>query len=157
MWGNGKRLTQPVGGGRESDTLGAHGERVDLADHDPGTGAPRGRKEEDVQADEGDHDLDGHGRLGVDGTDDGDNELADSHGQGAPDKQCAAAEALHAPERDGGGAHVDERRDELDEERVVNGAELHEEGGAKVKDKVDAGPGNELASILVVFWGRLGD
>lgn len=134
-------LTQPVGRRRQGHALGAHGQREDLADDDPGAGAPGGGEEEDVDADEGDHGLDGVVVVRADGADDGDDELADQHAEGAPDEQRPAAEALHGVERDGRRARVDERRDERDEEGVLDGAELLEEGGAEVEDKVDAGPG----------------
>lgn len=101
--------------------------------------APGASEEEDVDADEGDHGLDS--AVGAsDGTNDGDDELADDHAERTPDEQGAAADSLHTPERDRGRADVDEGRDERDQERVLDGAELLEEGGAEVEDEVDTGP-----------------
>lgn len=133
-------VPQPVGGGRQTDTAGADLQGEDLADDDPGAGAPGGGEEEDVDADEGDHGGDGLGVVGQDGADDGDDELADDHAEGAPDEDGAAAEALNGPEGDGRRAHVDQVGDERDEERVLDRAERLEEGGAKVEDEVDTGP-----------------
>jgi len=133
-------VPQPVGGGREGDTLGAHGEGEDFTDDNPCARAPGGSEEEDVDADEGDHNLDGDVRVGRDGTDDGHDILADAHAQGTPDEEGAAAETLHGPEGEWGRAHVDEGGDHGDEEGVVDGAELHEEGGSEVEDEVDARP-----------------
>lgn len=131
-------VPHPVGGGGEGDALCAHGEGEDLADDDPGAGPPGGGEEEDVDADEGDHGLDGAVVVGPDGAHDGDDELADDHAGRPPDQEGAAAEALHGVEGDRGGADVDEGGDEVHEEGVADGAELLEEGGAEVEDEVAA-------------------
>lgn len=65
--------------------------------------------------------------------------MHDDHARPADDEDPAAAETLDCPEGDGGGADVDEGRDERDEERVFDGAEGFEEDGAKVENEVDAG------------------
>lgn len=133
-------VPEPVGGGGESDTAGTDGQGVDLADDDPGTGAPGGSKEEDVDADECDHGGHGVGVLAVGNTDDGDDELADDHAQSTPQEQGTTADLLNHVEGDGGRADVNDGGDHGQEERVLNGAELLEEGGAEVEDEVDTGP-----------------
>ena len=109
-------VPQPVGGGGEGDTAGADGQGEDLADDDPGAGAPGGGEPEDEDGDEGDLGVDGGdvvGQVGLtrgvrgvrvrvveaDGdTDDGDDELADQHAEGTDDEDGAATEALDGPE-----------------------------------------------------------
>lgn len=54
-------VPEPVGGGGETDTTGSDGERVDFTDENPSSGTPGGGEEGDVDADEGDHGLDGGG------------------------------------------------------------------------------------------------
>ncbi len=133
-------VPEPVAGGGEADAAGADGDGEDLADDDPGAGAPGGGEEEDVDADEGDEGAGGVVVAGQGGADGADDELADDHAQRAPDEDGAAAEALHGPEGDGGGAHVDEREDEGDEEGVRDGAQGLEEDGGVVEDEVHPRP-----------------
>ena len=109
-------VPEPVGGGGESDTTRADGEREDLTDEDPGTGTPGGGEEEDEDCDEGDLRVDGGDVVGAglaggvevgvveaDGdTDDGDEELADQHAEGTPDEKRTATEALDGVEGDRG-------------------------------------------------------
>lgn len=148
-------VPEPVGGGRETDTARADGEREDLADQDPGTGTPGRGEEEDEDGDEGDLGVDGvdvvgNGRIAVGGkvglveadgdTDDGDDKLADCHAKGAPEEDGAAAETLDGPERDRGGEDVDDGEDHGDEELVLDGAGGLEERGGVVEDEVDTGP-----------------
>jgi hypothetical protein len=133
-------VPEPVGGGGEGNPTRADGEREDLADDDPSAGTPGGGEEEDEDTDECDLGFHGVGIAAVDGTGDGDDELADDHSQGAPEEERAAAEALDGPEGDGGGADIDEGGDKTDEEGVVDSTEILEEGGAEVEDEVDAGP-----------------
>ena len=52
-------VPEPVGGGGESDTTRSDGEREDLANDDPGAGAPGGGEEEDEDGDEGNLSVDG--------------------------------------------------------------------------------------------------
>lgn len=73
-------------------------------------------------------------------TDDGDQELADKHAQSTDDKDRATAELLDSPERDGGGAHVDQREDQRDKESVADGTGGLEEGRRVVEDEVDTSP-----------------
>lgn len=142
VWGdNGDdAVPEPVGGGGESDTAGTNWEGVDLANDDPGTRAPGGGEEEDVDADEGDHGGDGFGVVAVSDTNDGHNELADDHAESSPQKEGTTTNPLNGVERDGGGADVDDGGDHGQEEGVLDGAELLEESGAEVEDEVDTGP-----------------
>ena len=133
-------VPHPVGRGGQGDAAGADGKGKDLADDDPGAGAPGGREEEDEDADEGDLGLDRVGVAAVDGPGDGDDELADDHSERAPEEQRATPEFLDGPEGDGGRAHVHQGGDEADQEGIVDGTEILEEGGPKVEDEVDPGP-----------------
>lgn len=133
-------LTEPVRGGGQGDTLGTDGQGEDFANDDPRAGAPGGGEEGDVDADEADHGLDGAIVGGLDGANDGHDELADEHAESTPDQKRTATEPLHGPEGEGRGADVDEGGDERDEEGVVNSAQLLEEGGSEVEDKVDTSP-----------------
>lgn len=90
-------VPQPVAGGREGDTTSTHGQRVDFADDNPSSRTPRASKEEDVDADKGNHTLDG-GIRARDRADNSNDELADNHSQSAPDEQRSAANPLHRPE-----------------------------------------------------------
>ena len=131
------KVPEPVGGGGQGNTLGTNGQRVDLADNDPGGGTPGGGKAKDVKAHK--NDQAGAGGLGAgQGSADGaDDELADQHKTGTPDEQLAAAKLLDAIEGDRGGDDVDQVGDERDEEGVLD-ARLLEEGGTVVEDEVDA-------------------
>lgn len=91
--------------------------------------APGAGEEEDVDADEGNHGLDGSVGAG-DSSDDGNDELADNHAKSTPDEQRSSSNLLHRPEGDGGGADVDEGGDEGDQEGVVDSSELLEEGSS---------------------------
>lgn len=127
-------IPEPVRAGGDTDAARAYGQGEDLADDDPGGGAPGHGEEADVDADEGDHGRDGGRVVGLlsplrdaNGRHD---ELAHDHAHGAVDQQGAAAELLNGEEGDGRRQHVDERRDQRDEEHVGDGAELLEEDGA---------------------------
>lgn len=133
-------VPQPVGGGGEGDTAGTDGQGEDLADDDPGTGAPSGGEEEDVDADEGDHGGDSVGVVAVGDTNDGDDELADDHAEGTPEEERTTTDLLNGPEGKGGGAHVDNGGDHGEQEGVLDCAELLEEGGTEVEDEVDTSP-----------------
>ena len=161
-------VPEPVGGGGETDTARADGEREDLADQDPGAGTPGGGEEEDEDGDEGDLRVDGvdvvgHGGLAVieevglveaDGdTNDGDDELANQHAEGTPEEDGAATEALDGPEGDGGGEHVDDGEDHGDQELVLDGTGGLEEGGGVVEDEVDTSPGQSVSFAVFFFSG----
>ncbi|KFZ02513.1 hypothetical protein V500_00150 [Pseudogymnoascus sp. VKM F-4518 (FW-2643)] len=134
-------VPEPVGGGGETDTARADGQREDLADDDPGAGAPGGGEEGDVDADEGDHGLDGTlvvlARGASGDTDDTDDELRNDHAHGTDDENTATAEALDDPEGERGAQDVDEGGHEGDEEGVVDRAEGGEKDGSEVEDEVD--------------------
>ena len=118
-------VPEPVGGGGESNTTGADGEREDLADDDPGTGTPGAGEEEDEDGDEGDLSIDSRDIVGErisvgirmgfvesDGdTDDGNKELADTHTKGTNDEERSSTEFLNCVEGDRSGADVDEGED----------------------------------------------
>lgn len=149
-------VPQPVGGGGQGDTTGTDGQGEDLANQDPGAGAPGGSEKEDEDGDEGDlsvhgRDVVGNGRVGVRGvwvgvvetdrnTNDSDEELADKHTKGTDNEDEATAEPLDGPEGDRGGADVDEREDQRDKEGVADGAGGLQEGRGVVEDEVDTGP-----------------
>ena len=134
-------IPKPVGGGGESDAARTDGKGEDLADQHPRARTPCRGEEEDVDADEGNHHIDGCTGGGArGGTDNGNDELAHDHACSATDEERPAAEALDRPERDGRGAHVDESGDKRNEERVLDGAKLLEKGGTEVEDEVDTGP-----------------
>ena len=56
--------------------------------------------------------------LSISDTNNGDDELADNHTSGTPDKQWATAEPFNSPEGERGGADVDKGRDQADQEWV---------------------------------------
>ena len=130
-------VPEPVTRGGESDAAGADGDWEDLADDDPGAGAPGGGEEEDVDADESDEGSGCAVVIGESSTDGSDDELANDHAEGTPDEDRAAAEALDGPERDRGGADVDNGKNHGDEERVVDRAEGLEENRGVVEDEID--------------------
>lgn len=107
-------VPKPVGSGRKSDTAGTDGKREDLSDDDPGTWTPGGSEEEDVDTDESNHGADCMRVPTIADANNGDDELTDQHAQGAPDEKRATTEPLNGPERDWGGADVDEGGDEPD-------------------------------------------
>jgi hypothetical protein len=72
-------------------------------------------------------------------TNDGNDELADDHGQATDEENPTTTEALNEVERDGSSEHVHERGDKGDQEGVGDCAECLEEGGAEVEDEVDTG------------------
>lgn len=110
------------------------------ANDDPGTGTPGAGKEEDVDADEGNHGRDGRGALTVGDADDGDEELADDHAQGTPEEQGATTDFLDGVEGDRGGADIDDGGDHAQEEGVLDCTKLLEEDGTVVEDEVDTSP-----------------
>lgn len=144
-------VPEPVGGGRETDTTGADGQREDLANDDPCSWTPGSREEEDVDADEGDLGVDScgvrcdFGAIGKDcalvessgDTNDGNNVLADEHASSTPDEDCAATKLLNDVEGDRSGADVDQSEDEGDEEDIRDVGGLLEESGGVVEDEVD--------------------
>lgn len=151
-------VPEPVGGGGETDTARSDGDGEDLADDDPGTRTPGGSEPEDEDGDEGNLGVDSADVVGDDGvgvglsgsgvgvvetdsdTNDGNEELADKHTESTDEKDGSTTESLNSPERERGGADVDEGEDERDEEDVVDGTGGLEEGSRVVEDEVDTGP-----------------
>lgn len=158
MRGGSRRKTygipQPVGGGGETDTAGSDGEREDLANDNPGTGAPSGGEEEDVDGDKGDLGIDGRDVVGnavssgvemglVETnrhTDDTDEELANEHTKGTPDQKWATTKLLNGVEGERGRTDVDTIEDQGDQEGVGDGTGRLQEWGRVVEDEVDTGP-----------------
>lgn len=117
--------------------------REDLANDDPGTRAPGGSEEEDVDADESNHGALSVGvtvhAVGSSSAGDSDDEFADAHANGTPDEQRATTELLNGPEGDRGGTDVDDGGDHGDQESVLKADELEEDSGV-IKDEVDTSP-----------------
>ena len=91
-------VPEPVGSGGEGNATRTNGQRVDLANHDPGTGAPGASKEEDVDADECNHSSDGLVISAVGRTDDGHDELADDHAKRTPQEKGTTTQLLNGVE-----------------------------------------------------------
>ena len=108
-------IPEPVGRGRQTNTARSNRKREDLSNDHPGTRAPGGSEEGDVEADEGNHsgnrsivmlfDLTGRD------TNDTDDKLHDDHSRASDDEDLAAAEAFDCPEGDRRRTDVDEGRD----------------------------------------------
>ena len=133
-------VPKPIGRGGESNTAGTDWKRENLADDDPRTRTPGGSEEENVDADECNHGADGFGIPSIGRADNGNDELADDHAQSTPDEKGAATESLNGPERDRGGANIDEGGDKADKEGVADRPELLEEGRSEVEDEIDTSP-----------------
>ncbi len=133
-------IPKPIASSGETNTAGANWQGENLANDDPSTRSPSRCEEEDVYANECDHGSDCGWIVAVHCTHNCDQELADQHTQGTPDEQRSTTESFNGPEGDRGRAHVDESGDQTDQERVVDGAKLIEEGGAKIEDEIDTGP-----------------
>ena len=126
VWGDDgdDTVPEPVGSGGKGNTSGSNWDWEDLTDADPGTGTPGGGEEEDVDADERDLGLDGGRLLSSGNTDGTDNELANPHAEGSVDEQGSSTESLNGPEGEGSRADVDQSRDEADQERVGDCAQV---------------------------------
>ena len=101
------------------------------------------RRRTNLHADESDLELHNARVVSVisgDGTGNGGNKLADPHTERTVDQKRSSTESLNGPERDRGGADVDEGGDERDQERVGDGVQVLEEDGSEVED----------AAILVI-------
>ena len=73
-------------------------------------------------------------------TNDGNDELADEHSKGTPDKNRATTEPLDSPEGYRSREDVDKCEDEGDEERITDGIRRLEERSRVVEDEVDTRP-----------------
>lgn len=133
-------VPEPVGGGGETHSTGANGDGEDLADDDPGAGAPGGREEEDVDADEGDKGTSSVVVVWKSGSDCADDELTEYHAECTPDEEGTAAETLDGPEGDWSRADVHDGEDQRHQEGVFDCAEGLEEDCGVVEDEVHAGP-----------------
>lgn len=138
-------VPEPVGRGGQGNTTGANGQGVDLADNDPGTGAPSTGKEEDVDTDECNHGRKSLRVVAISHTKDGDDELADDHAQSTPQQQRTTTDLLDGVEGEGGGKDIDDGGDHAQQERVVDATmflleKVGEEASSKVEDKVDTSP-----------------
>lgn len=110
-------VPEPVGGGRDGDTLGADGQLEDLSDDDPACGTPGAVmwsvkmkswtfrasgysrcKEEDEQTNEDDQDVACCLRVLRYGADNSNHKLANSHADSSPDEQGATTELLDGVE-----------------------------------------------------------
>ncbi|KFY88418.1 hypothetical protein V500_06350, partial [Pseudogymnoascus sp. VKM F-4518 (FW-2643)] len=130
-----------VRGGGETDTARADRQGEDLADDDLGARALGEGEEGDVDADEGDHSLDGglvvlSQGAGSDANN-ADDKLCNDHAYSAKDKDAATAEALYNLEGRRGAKDVDKGGGEGDKEGVFNCAEGSEEDSSEVEDEVD--------------------
>jgi hypothetical protein len=122
-------VEEPVGGGGHREGLGADLEREDLAGNHPGDRTPGAGEEEDVDADKCDERLlSGLVVDTSDGSSDGDNELADSHADGAKEEEVAATPLLDEVETGEGRANIDSGRDHSDGEGVAKAGILEERG-----------------------------
>lgn len=115
-----------------------------LSDNNPRAWTPGAGKEKDVDADERDHSADSVAILSVGDANNGDDELANNHSEGTPQKERTATNTFDGPKCDWGREHVDNSGNHADEEGVADGSEGFEEGCAKVEDEVDAGPPREV-------------
>lgn len=123
-------VEEPVGGSGDGESLGANLQGEDLTGDDPGARTPGAGEEEDVDADEDNEDLVCNERVGG-GTDDGDEELAESHANGTHQKERATTPLLNEVETGEGGDRVDDVGGHGDEEGVLDTGGL-EEGGTVV-------------------------
>ena len=135
-------VPEPIGRGRQTDTARSNRQREDLSNDHPGTWAPGGSEEGDVETDEGDHSRNSRiiifrGSAGCD-TNNSNNKLHDDHSRASNDEDLAATESFNCPKGDRGRTDVDKCRDEGDEEGVVNRAEGLEKDRSEVEDEVDS-------------------
>lgn len=79
--------TTYVASSRESNALGATGQRKDFSNDYPGCWSPGGREEEDVETGEDDQPCTSGLAAFIDCADNGNDELADEHANGTSDKK----------------------------------------------------------------------
>lgn len=158
--GNGP-VEEPVGGGGHAEGLGTRGEGEDFAGDDPGERTPSAGEEEDEDADKGhggllagnvlDEDVAVLVLAGGQGAADGDDELRDTHADGAGEEQRATAPSVNGQEAGDGGDDVDGGGDHGDGE-AAGDARVLEVPRAVVEDEVDA---RELLEGLQGHAGEL--
>lgn len=73
-------------------------------------------------------------------TDDGNEELADQHAKSTPDEERTTSKLLNSVERERGRAHVDESKDQRDQEGVADSSSGLQEGSGVVENEVDTSP-----------------
>jgi len=135
-----------VGGSGDTERGGTSLERENLACDDPSERTPRGREEEDVDADKRNASLlrsnivhnDGAIRVLAGGqrAQHGNEELTDSHADSSPEEQGAPANPLHSPQARESRHDVDAGCDHLNSETIFN-ARVEEVLGAIIEDEVD--------------------
>ena len=134
-------VPKPIGCGRKTDTTGSDGNGENFADNNPRGGTPGDGEKEDVDANEGNHGLDGSSVvvLGCASghTNNADNELRNDHAHRTVDEDGSSTESFNHPEGQRGRAGVDEAGDEGNQEWIADRAERLEEDGPKVEDEVD--------------------
>lgn len=135
-------VPEPVGRGRQTDAARSNRKREDLSNDHPGTRAPGGSEEGDVEADEGDHSRNSSIVLlrwsaGCD-TNDSDDKLHNDHSRASDDEDLAATEAFDCPKGDRCRTDVDKRRDEGDKEGVLNRAKGGEKNRSEVENEVNS-------------------
>ena len=147
-------VPQPVGSSGKTDTTGTDGKREDFTNNNPSGGTPGGSEEEDINGNESDLnvdsvDVDGNGSTGsvnvglveTNGdTNNSNNEFADGHTDGTPNKHGTTTETLNEPEGDRSGADVDESEDKRHQEDIANSTSRLEERSRVVEDEVDTSP-----------------
>lgn len=88
-------VPEPVGGNGQGHGLGTNVEREDLSTDNPSDGTPGGGEVGDVDADEGNEHSLADQVIGGDGnTNDGDEELADTHAGGTVQEELATSDPL---------------------------------------------------------------
>lgn len=128
-------VEQPISCHRLSEALGSDLEGEELAGDHPSSNAPCRGEEEDEQADKGHEGL-LSGRARVDGTDDGDDELTETHTSGSDEQQLTAPELLDSPEPGKRRDRVDAAGYHTDDEGILN-ARVLEERCTVVEDEVN--------------------
>lgn len=154
-------VEQPVGGGGHAEGLGASGQGEDFAGDDPCQRAPGAGEEEDEDADKGhggllagdvlDVDVAVFALAGGQGAADGDDELGDTHADGAHEEERATAPSVNGQEAGDGGDDVDGGGDHGDGE-AAGDARVLKVPRAVVEDEVDA---RELLEGLQGHAGEL--
>lgn len=66
--------------------------------------------------------------------------LAGQHSECAVNEKRATAKAFNGPERDRCRAHIDESRDQRNQEGVLDRAELSKEDSAEIEDEIHSSP-----------------
>lgn len=158
--GNGP-VEEPVGGGGHAERLGASGKGEDFAGDDPCERAPGAGEEEDEDADKGhggllpghvlDEDVAVFTLACGQGAADGDDELRDTHADGAGEEERATAPFVNGQEAGDGGDDVDGGGDHGNGE-AAGDARVLEIPRAVVEDEVDA---RELLECLQSHAGEL--